>query len=83
MWPCIFSLSVAGLGKYQSQGAGFLVMMILGGAQGKVKGGRHVKYQSEPLSNLHMAVLDMFGAPTEEFLSGKTSDATGILKGLV
>ena len=32
MWPCIFSLSVAGLGKYQSQGAGFLVMMILGGA---------------------------------------------------
>lgn len=32
MWPCIFSLSLAGLGKYQSQGAGFLVMMILGGA---------------------------------------------------
>lgn len=32
MWPCIFSLSVAGLGKYQSQGAGFLIMMILGGA---------------------------------------------------
>ena len=32
MWPCIFSLACAGLGKYQSQGAGFLVMMILGGA---------------------------------------------------
>ncbi|MFT5581327.1 MAG: FHS family L-fucose permease-like MFS transporter [Psychromonas sp.] len=32
MWPCIFSLSLAGLGKYQAQGAGFLVMMILGGA---------------------------------------------------
>jgi FHS family L-fucose permease-like MFS transporter len=32
MWPCIFSLSLAGLGKYQSQGSGFLVMMILGGA---------------------------------------------------
>jgi len=32
MWPCIFSLSIAGLGKYQSQGAGFLVMMIFGGA---------------------------------------------------
>lgn len=31
MWPCIFSLSLAGLGKYQSQGSGFLVMMILGG----------------------------------------------------
>ncbi len=32
MWPCIFSLSLAGLGKYQSQGSAFLVMMILGGA---------------------------------------------------
>ncbi len=32
MWPCIFSLSLAGLGKYQAQGAAFLVMMILGGA---------------------------------------------------
>ena len=32
MWPCIFSLSIAGLGKYTSQGAAFLIMMILGGA---------------------------------------------------
>ena len=32
MWPCIFSLSLAGLGKYQTQGSAFLVMMILGGA---------------------------------------------------
>lgn len=32
MWPCIFSLSIAGLGKYESQGAAFLIMMILGGA---------------------------------------------------
>lgn len=32
MWPCIFSLSLAGLGKYKSQGSAFLIMMILGGA---------------------------------------------------
>ncbi len=32
MWPCIFALSVAGLGKYTSQGSTFLIMMILGGA---------------------------------------------------
>lgn len=32
MWPAIFSLSLAGLGKFQSQGSAFLVMMILGGA---------------------------------------------------
>ncbi|MBC7902155.1 MAG: MFS transporter, partial [Gemmatimonadaceae bacterium] len=32
MWPCIFTLSVAGLGKYTTQGSAFLIMMILGGA---------------------------------------------------
>ena len=32
MWPGIFGLSIAGLGKYTSQGSAFLVMMILGGA---------------------------------------------------
>lgn len=32
MWPCIYSLSLAGLGKYQAQGSAFLIMMILGGA---------------------------------------------------
>ncbi len=31
MWPSIFSLSVAGLGKYTIQGSAFLIMMILGG----------------------------------------------------
>jgi len=31
MWPCIFSLATAGLGKYTTQGSGFLIMMILGG----------------------------------------------------
>lgn len=32
MWPCIFSLATAGLGKYTTQGSAFLIMMILGGA---------------------------------------------------
>lgn len=41
LWPGIFSLSLAGLGKYTAQGSAFLVMMILGGAiipplQGKI-----------------------------------------------
>ncbi len=31
MWPCIFTLSVAGLGKWTTQGSAFLIMMILGG----------------------------------------------------
>ncbi len=32
MWPGIFSLAIAGTGKYASQGSAFLIMMILGGA---------------------------------------------------
>ncbi len=32
MWPAIFVLAIAGLGKHTSQGSAFLVMMILGGA---------------------------------------------------
>jgi FHS family L-fucose permease-like MFS transporter len=41
MWPSIFTLSIAGLGKYTTEGSAFLIMMILGGGiippiQGKV-----------------------------------------------
>lgn len=41
MWPSIFNLSILGLGKYQTQGSAFLIMMILGGGiippiQGKI-----------------------------------------------
>lgn len=32
MWPCIFALAIAGLGKYTNQGSSLLIMMILGGA---------------------------------------------------
>jgi FHS family L-fucose permease-like MFS transporter len=32
MWPCIFPLSVQGLGRFTSQGSGILVTMVVGGA---------------------------------------------------
>lgn len=57
--------------------------LVLGAGQGRINGGRHVRYNSEPLSNLHLAVMDMFETPTDEFVSNDTSDATGILPGLV
>ncbi|MDQ6762067.1 MAG: MFS transporter [Bacteroidota bacterium] len=31
LWPCIFTLAVAGLGKHTSEGSNFLIMMIMGG----------------------------------------------------
>ncbi len=41
LWPSIFSLGTAGLGKFTNQGSAFLIMMILGGSiipvvQGKI-----------------------------------------------
>lgn len=31
LWPCIFTLAIAGLGKNTSQGSSYLIMMIMGG----------------------------------------------------
>ncbi len=62
MWPSIFSLSVAGLGKYTTQGAAFLVMMILGGSiippiQGKLADliGIHQSYIVAVISFAYLA----------------------------
>jgi FHS family L-fucose permease-like MFS transporter len=32
LWPCIFTLAIAGLGRKTNEGATFLIMMIMGGA---------------------------------------------------
>lgn len=53
MWPCIFSLSIAGLGKYTSQGSTFLIMMILGGAIiPPIQG-----WMSDVLNNIHLSYI--------------------------
>lgn len=31
LWPCIFTLSIAGIGSYTNKGSGYLIMMIMGG----------------------------------------------------
>ena len=31
LWPCIFTLAIAGLGKHTNEGSGLLIMMIMGG----------------------------------------------------
>lgn len=57
LWPCIFTLSITGLGKYTSQGSAFLIMMILGGGiippiQGKL---------SDVIGIHHSFIIDLFG----------------------
>lgn len=56
-------------------------ILVVGGAQNKIKGGRHLHYDSQPLSNLHLATLDMANLPADEYRTER-SDSTGILPGL-
>lgn len=56
-------------------------IMVVGGANGKLKGGRHLRYKGLPLSNLHLSMLDLAGVEGTLYL-GPGSDATGKLEGL-
>ncbi len=52
-----------------------LPLVLVGGAAGKVKGGRHIRYAPEtPMNNLLVSMLDKAGVPAENL-----GDATGKL----
>lgn len=57
-------------------------IVIAGGAHGKLKGGRHLRYPGQPLSNLHLSMLDIAGVE-DHLYRGPGSDATGRLEGLI
>jgi hypothetical protein len=45
-----------------------LPIVVAGGAAGKMRGGRHIKYgQATPLANLHLTLLDKVGARVDSF----------------
>ena len=82
MWPCIFALSIAGLGKYTAQGSAFLIMMILGGAiipplQGKLADipsiGIHRSYW---IPAIGFAYLAWFGFSARRILQKQGYDAS-------
>jgi hypothetical protein len=53
-----------------------LPVLLVGGASGQLKGGRHVRYPAEtPTTNLYLTLLDMLGMPLEKF-----GDSTGRLE---
>lgn len=64
MWPSIFALAIAGLGKYTTQGSAFLIMMILGGGiippiQGKLSDilGIHYSFVVPVLCFVYLALF--------------------------
>lgn len=49
LWPCIFTIAIAGLGRHTNAGSSYLVMMIMGGAwipilQGYVADASNINY---------------------------------------
>jgi hypothetical protein len=52
-----------------------LPVLLVGGASGQVKGGRHIRYQDgTPMTNLYLAILEKLGHPLD-----KLGDSTGKL----
>jgi hypothetical protein len=53
-----------------------LPVLLIGGASGQMKGGRHLKYPAHtPMANLLLSILDKFGVSQEKF-----GDSTGKLE---
>jgi hypothetical protein len=58
----------AGMGDADIHNQWNLPIAFFGGANGQVKGGRHIQSPPKtPLSNLHVTVLELAGIPTEKF----------------
>jgi hypothetical protein len=54
-----------------------LPIIVAGGAAGKLRGGRHIRYDHPtPLANLHLTLLDKVGVPLPSFAdsNGKVDD---------
>jgi hypothetical protein len=56
-------------------------ILVFGKAQNKIRGGQHIQYKGDAVSDLHMAVMDIANVSPDEYLAGE-SDASGILKGV-
>jgi FHS family L-fucose permease-like MFS transporter len=85
MWPSIFTLSIAGLGKYTSQGSAFLIMMILGGSiippiQGKLADVIGI-HQSYGIAVICFAYLTWFAFKVNRILKAQGLDVEAVSGG--
>jgi len=62
----------SGMGNADKHDHVNLPIVVAGGAAGKVKGGRHIRYaQPTPLANLHLTLLDRAGVKLDSFADSK------------
>ena len=56
-----------------------LPILVAGGAAGKMRGGRHIRYEEPtPLANLHLTLLDKVGVRLDSF-----ADSNGEIRELL
>ena len=68
----------SGMGDPDAHDHSNLPIIVAGGAAGKMRGGRHIRFKDPtPLSNLHLTLLNKVGVPMETF-----SDSTGTVEEL-
>ncbi|MEO1529367.1 MAG: DUF1552 domain-containing protein [Planctomycetota bacterium] len=68
----------SGMGDPDAHDHTNLPILVAGGAAGNLRGGRHIRYRDpEPLSNLHLTLLNRVGVPLESF-----ADSTGRIEKL-
>ena len=68
----------SGMGDPDAHDHSNLPIVVAGGAAGKMKGGRHLRFKEPtPLSNLHLTLLNKVGVPMESF-----ADSTGQVEDL-
>lgn len=68
----------SGMGDPDAHDHTNLPILVAGGAAGNMKGGRHIKFEKpEPLSNLHLTLLNKVGVKLDKF-----ADSTGTVEEL-
>ncbi|MDP6539077.1 MAG: DUF1552 domain-containing protein [Planctomycetota bacterium] len=68
----------SGLGDGNRHNHDDLPVLLIGGGNGALSPGRHLRFAAEtPLNNLHLALLERLGAPTAAL-----GDGTGVLEGI-
>ncbi len=68
----------SGMGDSNAHAPIDMPLLLCGGANGQLKGGRHIRVpKGTPVSNLYLTMLDKLGAPTE-----RIGNSTGKFEGL-
>ena len=62
----------AGIADSNAHATSDLPVVLVGGGAGALKGGRHIRFKSLPLANLHLTLLEQFGVQWD-----RLGDSTG------